>query len=108
MTLNGYQRAAMTTAIYPPDRGLDYTVMNLAAEAGEVAGQYAKAIRDDAGLVTDERRQTLIKELGDVLWQVAAVAHELQIDLSDVATMNLDRLASRAARGMLGGSGDDR
>lgn len=73
-----------------------------------MAGKYAKAIRDDGGRVSDERRDAIIKELGDVLWQAAAVAHELQIDLDEVARINLDQLASRAARNTLGGSGDNR
>jgi NTP pyrophosphatase (non-canonical NTP hydrolase) len=47
-------------------------------------------------------------ELGDVLWYVAQLASELGLDLEGVAQANLDKLASRAARNVIAGSGDDR
>ena len=67
-----------------------------------------KALRDDGGEVTDERRQAMSKELGDVLWYVAQIATELGLELEDVAQANLDKLRSRQVRGVLSGSGDER
>jgi len=84
MELNEYQKAAMRTAIYPKDFGMIYTSLNLAGEAGEYAGQVAKAFRDDDGDITPERHAKLKKELGDVLWQVAAAADELGVSLDDL------------------------
>lgn len=108
MDLNEYQRAAMLTAIYPKDSGMIYTSLNLAGEAGEYAGQVAKAFRDDGGEITSERHSNLTKELGDVLWQVAAAAYELRISLNDLAAENLAKLADRNTRNKLQGSGDER
>jgi NTP pyrophosphatase (non-canonical NTP hydrolase) len=65
-------------------------------------------IRDDGGTLTDERRQAMSKELGDVLWYVAQIATELGLDLDEVAQANLEKLLSRQRRGVLSGSGDDR
>ena len=73
-----------------------------------MAEKVKKLIRDDAGVLSDERRAALAGELGDVLWYVAQVATEAGLDLEDVAQANLDKLASRAERGVLSGSGDDR
>jgi NTP pyrophosphatase (non-canonical NTP hydrolase) len=73
-----------------------------------VAEQAKKAIRDDGGLVTDERRAAIAKELGDVLWYTAQVATELGLELDEIAQQNLDKLLSRQRRGVLSGSGDDR
>lgn len=106
MTFNEYQTAAMRTAIYPP--GLTYPVLGLAGEAGEVANKFKKVIRDDGGFFSNIRRLELIDELSDVLWYCAAIAKELETTLGDVAKLNLDKLAARAARGTLGGEVDRR
>jgi NTP pyrophosphatase (non-canonical NTP hydrolase) len=47
-------------------------------------------------------------ELGDVLWYVAQLASELGFSLDEIAQANLDKLASRAARNVIAGSGDHR
>ena len=65
-------------------------------------------IRDDRGVLTPERRTAMTKELGDVLWYCANLAHELGTTLEDVAQGNLDKLFSRKERGTLQGSGDNR
>lgn len=82
--------------------------MGLANEAGEVLGVAKKIFRDQQGEVTDETREKIKKELGDVLWYVAQVASDFDLQLEDVAQANLDKLSSRKERGVLQGSGDDR
>jgi NTP pyrophosphatase (non-canonical NTP hydrolase) len=109
MLVRDYQALSRRTATYP-DAGanLVYPTLGLAGEAGEVAEKVKKLIRDDAGVLTDERRAALGAELGDVLWYVAQVATEAGLDLEAIAQANLDKLASRAQRGVLSGSGDER
>ena len=108
MNIDDYQMFASTTAKYPKESGLVYTVLGMASEAGEVAGKLKKAIRDEGGVISPERKAVLLAELGDVLWYVAMVATELETDLSDVAVMNLDKLGDRDTRGVIGGDGDTR
>lgn len=103
MNLNEYQAEALGTCL-PQSYNLDYLTLNLAAEGGEVAGVYAKYLRDGGEFPQDK----MVKELGDVLWQAAVLAHRLGMDLSDVAQINLDKLADRKARSVLNGAGDDR
>jgi NTP pyrophosphatase (non-canonical NTP hydrolase) len=103
-----YQRFSRRTAEYPREAWLSYPALGLAGEAGEVAEHAKKAIRDDAGTVTDERRAAMAKELGDVLWYVAQLASELGLDLDQIARDNLEKLFSRQRRGVLSGSGDER
>jgi NTP pyrophosphatase (non-canonical NTP hydrolase) len=50
----------------------------------------------------------MAKELGDVLWYVAQIATELDLDLDDIGAANIDKLLSRQRRGVLSGSGDER
>jgi NTP pyrophosphatase (non-canonical NTP hydrolase) len=101
LSLDEYQERVMTTAIYK-DKIL-YTALGLCGEAGEVAEKIKKWLRD--GELDDIE---LAKELGDVMWYVAALSNDLGYDLSEIAEMNLIKLQSRKARGMLGGSGDNR
>jgi len=106
---NEYQSKAVGTAIYKNNiAGLTYPVLGLAGEAGEVAEKYKKLLRDNNGVITDEFRIAVKKELGDVMWYVANVADELGISLDDVAISNLEKLYSRKERGVLQGSGDNR
>jgi NTP pyrophosphatase (non-canonical NTP hydrolase) len=106
--LADYQKLSRRTAEYPREAWLAYPALGLAGEAGEVAEHAKKAIRDDAGSVSAERRAAMAKELGDVLWYVAQLASELELDLDQIAQENLEKLLSRQRRGVLSGSGDDR
>lgn len=137
MDANEYQHKASGTAVYPgrmSPHGLMYCALKLNGEAGELAEHVGKAMRDDgfgqpasykAGALragdlgrvtspeqltnlTDERRQLVLKEVGDVAWYLAAICDELGVHLADVLQMNLDKLASRRQRGTLSGSGDNR
>lgn len=108
MDLSDYQHQSRRTAEYPRDAWLAYPALGLAGEAGEVAEHAKKAIRDDHGTVSDERRAAMAKELGDVLWYVAQLATELGLDLDKIAKQNLEKLLSRQQRGVLNGDGDDR
>jgi hypothetical protein len=43
-----------------------------------------------------------------VLWYVAQLATELNLELEQIAAANLSKLADRAARNVISGSGDRR
>lgn len=103
MKMNDYQQQAVETAIYPNTAQVTYPAMGLANEAGEVLGKVKKIIRDGTF-----NREDIADELGDVLWYAAALARDLNTDLSSIAQRNLDKLASRKERGTLQGSGDTR
>ena len=109
MQLSDYQQRSRATAVYP-DAGdnLTYPALGLCGEAGECAEKVKKAIRDDGGVLSDERRVALAAELGDVLWYVAQLATEARLDLDEIAEDNLTKLLCRRDRGVLQGSGDAR
>lgn len=109
MDFNEYQKQALKTAIYPNlGANLQYPTLGLCGETGEVAELVKKSIRDEGGEVSPERREKLIKELGDVLWYCAMLAHELRVPLSTVAEQNIQKLADRKARNTIQGDGDER
>ena len=109
MDLNHYQGQARLTARYPQvGANLIYPTLGLCGEAGEVADKVKKVLRDRGGCFDAAAREAIKLELGDVLWYVAQLASELGFDLDGIATANLAKLASRAERNVIGGSGDDR
>lgn len=109
ITFDYYQEQSKKTAIYPVvGKSFVYPALGLADESGEVLGKIKKIFRDKGGEVTDEDRQALKKELGDVLWYLAQICTELDLAFEEVAAANLDKLLSRKERGKLQGSGDDR
>lgn len=103
MNLSHYQKEAMKTAVFPKEYYLIYPALGLVNEAGEYAGKVKKILRGDTNTT-----EAAAAELGDVLWYLAACAEALGVSLADVAQQNLDKLADRAARGVLKGSGDNR
>lgn len=111
LSFNEYQEKAASTAIYKEGnegRELFYVALGLAGEAGEFAGEVSKLIRDDKGELTEDRKNKLISEAGDVFWFLAQTCTELGVTMQEVAQANLDKLASRKERGVLNGSGGTR
>lgn len=109
MTFEDYQKESRRTAIYPnKDKNFIYPTLGLAGEAGEVAEKIKKILRDDGGVISEEKRREIKKELGDVLWYVAQIATEINLSLDEIAVANIDKLFSRLERGQIKGSGDNR
>ena len=110
MELNEYQKKALSTASHDDKYKIIYPALGLGNEAGEVLGKIKKWLRGDdgEGVLSEERRQGLKEELGDVLWYIAVLAHDLGLDLDGIAQVNVDKLQSRKQRGTLKGDGDKR
>jgi NTP pyrophosphatase (non-canonical NTP hydrolase) len=118
MNFKDYQNKASTTAIYHKPYGsteycenkelLDagkiipimYCALGLAGESGEVAEQVKKSWRNSMK-VTDDRREKIKDELGDVLWYASQLATELNLDLEEIAEKNLNKLLARKSAGEL-------
>lgn len=107
MELNSYAEKAMGTAL-PGAQCMEYAAALIASEAGEFNGHWSKAIRDDDKYITDDRESLMLKELGDLLWGISIASWLMGYSLEEIAQMNLDKLASRKDRGVIGGSGDTR
>ncbi len=109
MEFKEYSEKAIKLAFYPCiGDNPNYPALGLAGESGEVCEKIKKLMRDKNGIIDDELRDGIKKELGDVLWYVNALCHEFAITLNDVAEVNIQKLYSRHQRGVLGGSGDNR
>jgi len=85
-----------------------YPTMGLTNEVGELAGKIKKIFRDKNGIISEEDRQALKGELGDVMWYFTQICTELNLSLEEVAQANIDKLASRLERNKIQGDGDNR
>ena len=87
---------------------LSYVTHGLAGEAGEFPNKVKKILRDDNGEISPEKAKAMAAELGDILWYLAEACTVLGVSFEDVAVANVAKLADRAERGVIGGSGDNR
>lgn len=121
MELNQYQKRAMETCMQSCDN-FSYMMLNLVGEIGEFAGKIAKQIRKENMAIINGQliptrnyqempadiEEELKKEAGDILWQLSGLCTTQGWSLDDIAQMNLDKLSSRKARGVIDGNGDNR
>lgn len=107
-----YQRFTLSTAIYrdgkTPLERLTYVTLGLCGEAGEVGEVVKKVIRDDNGILSEEKREKLKGELGDAQYYLARLADEAGFALSEIMAFNQIKLQSRKERGVIQGSGSER
>lgn len=91
--LDGYQQAAARTLNLdlPHREQLSLGALGLAGEGGEVVELIKKALFHG----TELPREQLKKELGDVLWYLAAIATTNGLSLSEVAAANIKKLQVR-------------
>lgn len=119
MDMDSYQSATRKTATYPyaftgNEAAINYCIMGLAGEVGEICNKWKKILRGDFNdevfgvIPRGVLRDLFFKEMGDVQWYLARACEELNFDLDVVAEANLNHLASRAERGVIRGNGDDR
>lgn len=88
---------------------------NLVIHSGSIANKLKKALRDDKGVLTSERRGALVDLLVLVWVDWNRLVVELDDDQNpsanpayDILEANLEKLFRRKARGTLGGDGEQR
>lgn len=107
--MNEYQELTLKTSRGRTSKNeLYHLVLGLVGEAGEVSEIFKKLIRDNSSDENLIDRTRLKKELGDVLWYIAVLADYLELELEDIASSNIAKLADRQRRNVIGGSGNDR
>jgi len=93
MELNKYQELAMVTRKPHPtkrDQVID-ALLGIAGESGEVCDYMKKHFA--RGIPLDQ--DTLVKELGDVLWYIAEICDAYGIEMNHVAQRNIEKLSVR-------------
>ncbi len=119
VSLQAYEEHALATCASKVHsdriRWWDHITKKLAGETGEFMEHAGKASRDDdwdlrdgVEALTPERRLALLKELGDILWYIVAIAAHLGSSLAEVVMLNIKKRDGRKQRGTLKGDGDNR
>ena len=85
-----YMKFTQDTAQYPKEVEMEYLMLGLANEVGEVLGKYKKYLR------------------GDVMWYFVRICDMLDVTLYEVMTRNIDKLSTRMLKDTIKGEGDDR
>lgn len=96
MKFTEYQESAGNTSgahgpLEATDARLAIAAMGLTGEAGEVADYLKKVVGHKHNLDKD----TLVKELGDVMWYVAEICNAIGVEMGDVAAENIAKLQAR-------------
>ena len=112
-TFDNYQKATARTAFYPgagtgSTEAINYAILGLIGEAGEIANKWKKIFRDKDGVADLEDYDFLLDEAGDVEYYLSRLITELNSNHGSIAAANIRKLADRKNRGKLGGSGDNR
>jgi NTP pyrophosphatase (non-canonical NTP hydrolase) len=113
MDFNQYQEVAVGTAVYPSVGGnLVYPALGIAGEGGEYADKVKKMWRNrdcmSVACLSPQERVDMAKELGDILWYIAASAKELGYYLDEIASFNVEKILDRRKRGVVKSEGDNR
>ncbi len=115
MDFDDYQKKAITTDLFNKSDNKELfsiafleKLLGITGEAGELADKIKKILRDKEGVLNEEDKKEITKELGDILWYVSAVAYYLDVPFHQIAEDNLQKLLSRKDRGVLNGQGDNR
>ena len=92
-TLNEYQKLCIRTTISQMDEKMTHLAWSLAlaGEAGELANRTKKVFIHGHPYDQDK----VVEELGDILWYVAVYAHDIGVDLQELAVRNIDKLEKR-------------
>ena len=97
MTINEYQRLAMTT-LNPELCKKDVLingVMGLCGESGEAIDIVKKWLAQGHEL----DKEKLAKELGDICWYLAETATALDLSLEEIMAANIEKLKKRYPEG---------
>ena len=102
---NTYKEFTRKTAQYPKEKEMDYLMIGLANEVGELLGKYKKMIRGDD---TKQSFEGWIGEMGDIMWYLMRICDVLDITLQEVLDYYIAKLTKRLADNSIKGDGDER
>jgi len=104
MNFEEYEDFVEEMRVFPLAHKIIYPALGLAGESGEAVEKVKKWLRGDREL----DREGLLKEMGDVLYYLTALAHDIDYTLKEVMETNVIKLSKRKKEDKIKGSGDNR
>lgn len=113
MEFNDYQKECRKTDLGTSAQdvlnpGWLYYVLGIAGETGELIEKIKKLFRDKKGIIDQEFKDVVIKEMGDIMWYQARLCDQFDIEYDTISKTNIEKLLDRLDRNVLHGDGDDR
>lgn len=97
MNLKEYQTRALGTDQIPhggkDHKSIIVPLLGLAGETGSLLTEFKKRFREGKAYQIFQDR--LSEELGDILWYVSNIASKTQLDLEEIAELNLEKISRR-------------
>ena len=103
-----YEKIAMSTKVGWNNNEILYPLIGMCGETGEVADKIKKVLRDKNGKFSESDSLEILKEIGDTLWYMTALCHDLGYTLKDAANINLEKVTKRREDNTIHGEGDNR
>lgn len=91
MNLKDYQAEALKSLAIKDksSAALAHRMLGLNGEAGIIANQIKKSIRDNDGVLTDQDKAMLHEKLGDALYYIVALADIADLDIDEILIDNV-------------------
>lgn len=91
MDINDFQQYALKSVAFTQKdtTALAHRILGLSGEAGILANQIKKIIRDKSGVADAEDLAVVKKRLGDVLYYAAVLGEYFDLSLSEIAEQNM-------------------
>lgn len=77
-------------------------------DSGKILGAHSKSIRDDAGQITETRKETIAEKLYYILCNIYKLLTVLGTSIESTMDKNIEKLTSRKDRNKIHGDGDNR
>lgn len=93
MDIDEFQRYALRSVALPKGdiAALTHRTLGIVGEAGVLANQVKKVIRDRQGQANEQDVAIVEERLGDILYYVSVTAEYFDLKLSDIADANMKK-----------------
>lgn len=100
-TFNEYQRAAVKVPVSrtTDHSPLQFPLLGLQEEVGKLASLLDISLTLNMDALTDDQTEEIRSRCGEMLWYLAHICRELNIDMEDIALRSLQELQNRAGNG---------